>query len=163
MPQETSIGYQLFGISAELSATDYAALRGIDLSTASHSSGSVTVASTTVSVNDVGADVKSFTPNPGFAELDRTGLKDESRVTHQGRATMEATLIMYSNTDSDASFDTIIGDTSGIRLYHVIYPSGKKMTFVASAFSSPASDDEDGDLTVELTLRGAGGKPVKRV
>ena len=153
--------YAEVAISGVLTDSQYGTLRDFDLTTATHSSGTVTAGSETISVTSIKEDVVGFTPTITDEAIDRTSIADEARVMAQGRQSSEFRMLCFPNYATNATFDQVIKDTEGVRLLYVERSSSKQMIalVVATTATDPFDATEDRQV-YEITFQNAGSKRV---
>lgn len=143
-------------VSQALPDADYAVLgeSGVDFST-TISGNTASVAGRSVTVADVGSDIKSIAPNTTFGQRDRTAVVDNVTVTHQGRATVEMILTIYPNYEAGRSYDVFMANKEGHRF--IMFQREVTAKSTAGVFDimavSEQAVDENGDITVDVTVR----------
>ena len=111
-----------------------------------------------ITCQDIGTDLKSLAPSRVFGQISRTSAVDSGTVRHQGRVTWEGTAVLYINYDLNRSWDMVIQNTEGHRLFYVKRKGQTKvLTAVVDILSvSEPAVDEVGDITVEVLLGNSG-------
>lgn len=160
MPTEVGYPYANFRLSEALTDAEVAALvaPGVDLKAATLSSDSVTVASQTIECHQLRDNVRSFTDNEVYADIDHSNIAGKARQSGQGKPTIDVQAKMYIDYTADHSYDVIIKDPTGYRLLYVERQTGRIFVMLCVIGEVRRTTGDQGELEADVTFRNAGSE-----